>query len=200
MEKNKKDHHSFHTAMLETYRLFIQKIAQEPFDLAAFADSAKKIEEAPVSEKEKHLHMAVLEEIKAVGKKLDNLEWMSQHLKILHDLQQTFTHTFDKEMIYQKAFELVSRVMDTDAFFIAFYREGDEEIYVPFSMDNGVQYKSRTMPFGEGITSQVLMTAHRYAKYYGNKQKKKKREQPENKLSPPYRLTFFQRDHSLFFE
>ena len=68
-------------------------------------------------------------------------------------------NTFDKEQIYQKAFELVSRVMPTNAFLISFYNEGDSEIYIPFAMDGNVRYESRTLTFGTGnILSQVIQS------------------------------------------
>lgn len=107
---------------------------------------------------EKQLYHDTLNEVVRIGEKIKHLQWISEHLKILHELGHTFTQTFDQEQICRKAHELCSRVMPTDAFFIAFYNEGDQEIYLPFSWDNGVQYPPEYLAYGKGFISQVLQT------------------------------------------
>ncbi|WP_047150449.1 sensor domain-containing diguanylate cyclase [Aneurinibacillus tyrosinisolvens] len=148
----------FHLHMIEKYERLLKQLEQEPFRESMFSALVDETEQADISRKDKRTHRNVIVQIQRIGERLEALNWMSEHLKILHDLEQTLTQTFDKNQIYEKAFELVSRVMDTDAFFIAFYKAGDKEIQIPFSIDNGVQYDGRTIPFGEGLTSEVLTT------------------------------------------
>ncbi|MBO8163662.1 MAG: sensor domain-containing diguanylate cyclase [Brevibacillus sp.] len=111
-----------------------------------------------LTDEEKVLHLKILSEIGAISEKIQNLKWKSEHFKILHELGQTFTKTFDTVEICQKAFELVSRVMATDAFFIAFYNEEEQTITIPFSIDNGVLYEATTLAYGEGNISKVIAT------------------------------------------
>jgi diguanylate cyclase (GGDEF)-like protein len=141
--------------LLERYRSFLSDIERlEPGEVHRLAQQiAEKLPQG-----EALLHHQLLEEIVKLNERVKHLLWISEHMKILHELGQTFTKTFDMERILWKAFELVSRVMPTDAFFIAFYNENDAEIHIPISIDNGVNYGPDTLPFGQGIISQVITT------------------------------------------
>lgn len=103
-------------------------------------------------------HKQLLEGIVTLHEKVTHLLWLSEHLKIIHDLSHIFAKTFEEEKILSKAFELVSRVMPTDAFLIAFYDEGDNEIRIPLCIDSGVNYGPITLPYGKGLISKVLAT------------------------------------------
>ncbi|QYY42303.1 diguanylate cyclase domain-containing protein [Aneurinibacillus thermoaerophilus] len=173
MEEEKQRALLFHVRMLDDYAELLQWLQEETVTHADFSRMKGKVEDANVPEEVKELHYRMIERLARVQGKLENLSWMSEHLKILHDLQQTFTQMFDKERIYQKAFELVSRVMDVDAFFIAFYRKGEENIYIPFAIDNGIRYESWTIPFGQGIVSEVLKTGRSIHIHAGAKQERK---------------------------
>jgi len=109
-------------------------------------------------QQETRLHHFLLNEIVKLNEKVKHMHWMSEHLKILHEMAHTFTKTFDEEQIIWKAFELVSRVMRTDAFLIAFYDENDSQIRIPISIDNGVNYGPSLIPLGAGYVSQVIQT------------------------------------------
>lgn len=113
-------------------------------------------ESSLLSEEERHSHFAISFQIANLADKLRQMNWMAEHLKILHELGQAFTRTFQEEEIYQKAFELLSRVMRADAFFISFYNEGDTFIQVPFSVESGVRYHLDPVPYGRGYISQVI--------------------------------------------
>jgi len=106
----------------------------------------------------RELYKETIGEVTRISEKVKYLQSISEHLKILHELGHVFTQSFDQEQICKKAHELCSRVMPTDAFFLAFYQEGDQEIYLPYSWDNGVQYPPRHLEFGRGFISQVLQT------------------------------------------
>jgi diguanylate cyclase (GGDEF)-like protein len=158
MENDNRAELPLHARMIERYSSLLQKLKDDTFSLSELLATEERIARASLPEPEKQVHQAFVKELACVYEKVEHLKWLSEHLKILHDFQQTFTQVFDKEKIYHKAFELVSRVMDTDAFFIAFYREGEENIHIPFAIDNGVRYDNFIVPFGEGITSEVLRT------------------------------------------
>lgn len=102
------------------------------------------------------LHGQVMARIGELHDKVTEMLWISEHMKILHDLSHIFAKTFDESEILWKAFELVSRVMRADAFFIAFYDEGDSEIRVPISIDSGINYGPLTVPYGQGMISKVM--------------------------------------------
>ncbi len=111
-----------------------------------------------LSEEDSSLHSSVMKEIGELHEKVNEMLWISEHMKILHDLSHIFAKTFDESEILWKAFELVSRVMRADAFFIAFFDEGDSEIRVPISIDSGINYGPLTVPYGQGIISRVFDT------------------------------------------
>jgi diguanylate cyclase (GGDEF)-like protein len=149
----------FHFNMLQNYLDLFQSIETEtlsPSLLSSLEDQIGLLSQ--LSSEERELHHNFISKIKKMNAEMKTLHWMSDHLKVLHELGQTFSQTFDKEQIYIKAYELVSRVMDADAFVIALYQEGDDEISLPFSMDDGVRYEHRVLPLGEGIISKVLTT------------------------------------------
>jgi diguanylate cyclase (GGDEF)-like protein len=146
---------TFSNELLVRYRKMLSQI--EDLEHADINRLAKEIS-AELPPHETKLHHLLLNEIVKLNEKIKHMLWVSEHLKILHDLAHTFTKTFDEEQILWKAFELVSRVMRTDAFFIAFYDENDSQIRIPISIDNGVDYGPYTIPFGSGYVSRVIET------------------------------------------
>jgi diguanylate cyclase (GGDEF)-like protein len=146
---------TFTNYLLETYRLLLSDIEQ--LDPGKVHELAQQIG-GKLPQSETVLHHQLLNEIVKLNEKVKHMLWISEHMKILHEMGQTFTKTFNEKEILWKAFELVSRVMRTDAFFIAFYDENDAEIQIPISIDNGVNYGPLTIPFGQGIISQVITT------------------------------------------
>ncbi|MGN7470812.1 sensor domain-containing diguanylate cyclase [Brevibacillus sp. SAFN-007a] len=118
---------------------------------------AREIDEV-LSADEGALHKELLNKISELRDKVSEMMWLSEHMKILHDLSHIFAKTFEEDKILWKAFELVSRVMHADAFFIAFYDEGDSEIRIPISIDNGINYGPITVPYGQAMISKVIET------------------------------------------
>ncbi|GAA0363489.1 sensor domain-containing diguanylate cyclase [Bacillus horti] len=147
----------FHFEMLQKYYAVFKKIDTENLSPSFLAKLEQQIVDSEtVSKEEKRLHQDFIQEFLKINEEIKTLHWMSKHLKVLHDLGQTFSHTFEKDKIYEKAYELVSSVMDTDAFIIALYREGEQEFHIPFRMDNGVSYEPVSYSFGTGIVSTVI--------------------------------------------
>jgi diguanylate cyclase (GGDEF)-like protein len=146
---------SFSNELLVRYRSMLNRI--ETLEHAEINRLAQDIA-AELPQQETRLHHLLLNEIVKLNEKVKQMLWISEHLKILHDLGQTFTKTFEEEQIIWKAFELVSRVMRTDAFFIAFYDENDAQIRIPIGIDNGVKYGPVTLQFGDGFVSKVIQT------------------------------------------
>jgi diguanylate cyclase (GGDEF)-like protein len=141
--------------LLERYSQWLHRIEQvDREEVEALSRELAGV----LPERERIGHKQLLEEIVKLNEKVTHLLWLSEHLKILHDLSHIFAKTFEEEEILWRAFELVSRVMPTDAFLIAFYDEGDSEIRIPISVDNGVNYGPLTLPYGKGLISKVLAT------------------------------------------
>jgi diguanylate cyclase (GGDEF)-like protein len=138
--------HHYHDLLTQPENLFSKK--------ANVQDVLQSVEDENVHT----LHRAILKEIITIKEKTERLSWMSEHLKVLHELGQSFTQAINQEQIYKKAHELVSRVMPTDAFIIAFYEEGSEFIQMPYAIDNGEVYQLDSLRFGEGNISKVITT------------------------------------------
>jgi diguanylate cyclase (GGDEF)-like protein len=149
----------FHFEMVENYSALFKQIKAETLSTATIKTLKDHLEENKhIPDSEKKVHQNLLVQISNISEEIKTLHWMSKHLKVLHELGQTFSQTFEKEQIYKKAHELVSSVMNTDAFVIALYQEGATEYQLPFSIDNEVRYEPLTMPLGKGIISKVIET------------------------------------------
>lgn len=146
---------AFARQLLERYSQWLGRIEEvEPAEVEALARETG--DRLPAEES--GLHGRVMEQIGRLHNKVSEMLWISEHLKILHDLSHIFAKTFEEDQILWKAFELVSRVMRADAFFIAFYDEGDSEIRIPISIDSGINYGPQTIPYGQGMITKVIET------------------------------------------
>lgn len=141
--------------LLERYSQWLSRIEQ--VDRQEIDGVARELA-AMLSEEDSALHSNVMRSIGELHEKVTEMLWISEHMKILHDLSHIFAKTFEESQILWKAFELVSRVMRADAFFIAFYDEGDSEIRIPISIDSGINYGPITVPYGQGMISRVIDT------------------------------------------
>lgn len=141
--------------LLERYSQWLSRIEQ--VDRQEIDGVARELA-AMLSEEDSALHGNVMRSIGELHEKVTEMLWISEHMKILHDLSHIFAKTFEESQILWKAFELVSRVMRADAFFIAFYDEGDSEIRIPISIDSGINYGPITVPYGQGMISRVIDT------------------------------------------
>lgn len=151
--------HIFHIQMLQEYLGLLDKIESQQLDPSIINSLSANVSNHPsLTSEEEEFHKQFMYRLERFQDEVKRLHWMSQHLKVLHDLGQTFSKTFDKEQIYENAYKLVSRVMDVDAFIIAFYDEGDREVTIPFNVDDGKRYPPTTLPFGKGYISKVLIT------------------------------------------
>ncbi|PWK06661.1 sensor domain-containing diguanylate cyclase [Tumebacillus permanentifrigoris] len=108
------------------------------------------------SQLEKAKHEELVAELSQVREVIESQSWITEHLKILLELGRIFTSEFDLEKIYTKAFELVSRVMPSEAFFIAIYQKKCEKIQFPFMIDDGIRYPIDELEYGVGNVSQVI--------------------------------------------
>lgn len=152
-----------HTWLIRRYVQFFDQIDNETLDDQQIDDVIPTVKQASnLSEEEKDLNIAFLNKIKKVNKEVRSQHWMAEHLKVLHELGTTFSLAVEMEEIYEKAFELVSRVMNIDAFIIALYDEGDDEFLVPFCIDDGERYEVKKFPLGPGVISKVLKTKETY--------------------------------------
>ncbi|WJQ82956.1 sensor domain-containing diguanylate cyclase [Brevibacillus brevis] len=141
--------------LLERYSQWLGNI--EAVELGEVEALSREVD-SMLAEQDSVLHAELLKQIVELRNKVTEMMWISEHMKILHDLSHIFAKTFEESEILWKAFELVSRVMRADAFFIAFYDEGDSEIKIPISIDNGVNYGPLTIPYGQAMVSKVIDT------------------------------------------
>lgn len=140
--------------LLDTLYGLLRNIGSSQFSISQeIEESLRDITSTP---QECQLIDSIVNIIKKTNKQILNMQWMNNHLKILHDFGQIYAKTFNEELIYEKVLEVVSRVMPTDAFFIALY-QGDSEIQVPFSVDAGKRIPPFTVSYGDGnILSRVI--------------------------------------------
>lgn len=151
------DETNFHTELLQLYSHVLEQICLlNPQDKIIDATGVKLMQNPSIPEKDKELHLALLTHINRINEELQAHYWMSEHLKILHEFGNVLTSTLSKEDIFYKAFELVGRVMDADAFFIALYDANSNEVYFPFLIEHGSRYDPLTLTYGQGIVSTVL--------------------------------------------
>jgi diguanylate cyclase (GGDEF)-like protein len=91
-----------------------------------------------------------------INEQMENMTWLNNHYKILHEFAQVCSKTLDEHILLNKAYEMVSQVMATDAFYIALYTEGDSHIHFEFMVDHGKIYPKELIEFGENYTSTVI--------------------------------------------
>src|SRR5690606_21708541 len=109
-------------------------------------------------QKEKEVLNALIFQLQQMNVQMENMSWMNKHYRILHDFAQICSKTLDESVLLQKSYEMVSRVMPTDAFYIALHNPGDAHIRFIFIMDNGVPAPPSIVDFGENYTSKVIKT------------------------------------------
>lgn len=109
-----------------------------------------------IPHQEKELHLTFLTHLSKINEEIQIHYWMTEHLKVLHEFGNILSSTLSKEDIYKKAYELVSRVMDADAFFIAIFNEESRKVHFPFLVENSVRFDPFTINYGEGVVSKVI--------------------------------------------
>lgn len=150
---------TFHSDLLNKYSSIMEKIGQLIPQEKVIDDLGITLmmnEEVPIEEKDKHL--TFLTHLSRINEEIQIHYWMTEHLKVLHEFGNIISNTLSKQEIYTKAFELVGRVMDADAFFIAMYEPEDDTIVFPFLIEAGVRLDPVSLKYGEGIVSKVIAT------------------------------------------
>jgi diguanylate cyclase (GGDEF)-like protein len=109
------------------------------------------------SEEDRETVFRLQDQLLLLHKKVESLSWLNDHLRILTDFAQTCSKTLEEDVLIRKAYELVSKVMPTDAFYFALYHEEAQEIHIPFTIDRGVPEPYDILPFGDdNYTSMVI--------------------------------------------
>ncbi|QED48155.1 sensor domain-containing diguanylate cyclase [Cytobacillus dafuensis] len=101
---------------------------------------------------------SVLLELQVINDQIENMRWLNQHYKILHEFAQVCSKTLNEEILLKKAYEMVSQVMSTDAFYMALYNEEKQQIQFLIMLENGKIYPNRTVDMGDTYTSKVIET------------------------------------------
>ncbi|WP_077620459.1 sensor domain-containing diguanylate cyclase [Bacillus sinesaloumensis] len=107
---------------------------------------------------EQKITSTLLNQLQQMNEQMENMSWMNKHYRILHEFAQICSKTLNESILLQKSYEMVSRVMPTDAFYIALHNPGDSHIQFIFIMDNGEQAPPSLVEFGENYTSKVIKT------------------------------------------
>lgn len=105
---------------------------------------------------DKEIIGSIFLQLSEINKQMENMKWLNKHYKILHDFAQVCSKTLDEHILLNKAYEMVSQVMATDAFYIALYTEGDSHIHFVFMVDHGKLYPKELVEFGDNYTSSVI--------------------------------------------
>ncbi|MFB6469083.1 diguanylate cyclase domain-containing protein [Cytobacillus sp. Hz8] len=97
------------------------------------------------------------ERVVSINQKIESLNWMNNHLRILADFAQACAKTLNEDVLLRKAYELVSLVMPTDAFYFALYNEQEQLIHIPFLVDEGTEYRPNPLQVdNSNMTSRVI--------------------------------------------
>lgn len=148
---------AFNSDLIKKYTLILEQIGQLiPQDKVIDELGIQLMMSDTIPQDEKESHLAFLTHLSQINEEIQIHYWMSEHLKVLHEFGNILTNTLSKEEIYNKAYELVGRVMDADAFFIALYEEGTDEIQFPFLIENGIRFEQFKLRYGEGVVSKVI--------------------------------------------
>lgn len=105
---------------------------------------------------EKEIVDSIFLQLQEINEQMENMTWLNKHYKILHDFAQVCSKTLDEHILLNKAYEMVSQVMATDAFYIALYNEGDSRIHFIFMVDSGKIYPNQIIELGDNFTSKVI--------------------------------------------
>lgn len=101
---------------------------------------------------------SILIQLEEINEQIENMSWLNKHYKILHDFAQICSKTLNEDILLNKAYEMVSQVMPTDAFYIALYTEGDSHIHFVFMIEHGEIYPEEYVEFGDNYSSKVIQT------------------------------------------
>lgn len=101
---------------------------------------------------------SLLSQLQKVNVQMENMSWLNEHYKILHDFAQVCSKTLNEEILLKKAYEMVSQVMPTDSFFIALYTEGNPLIDFIFMIEKGILYPKQYVKIGNNFTSRAIRT------------------------------------------
>jgi diguanylate cyclase (GGDEF)-like protein len=105
---------------------------------------------------EKEVIESIFLKLQQIHQQMENMTWLNKHYKILHDFAQVCSKTLDEDILLNKAYEMVSQVMATDAFYIALYNEGDSHVHFEFIVDNGKFYPKERIEYGKNYASEVI--------------------------------------------
>ncbi|THE12204.1 sensor domain-containing diguanylate cyclase [Bacillus timonensis] len=134
----------------------IEKVGSEK-DLIS-EETRSFFDEIGQEQEEQKITSTLLTQLQQMNEQMENMHWMNKHYRILHEFAQICSKTLNESVLLQKSYEMVSRVMPTDSFYIALHNPGDAQIQMIFIMDDGEPAPPSTVEFGENYTSKVIKT------------------------------------------
>jgi diguanylate cyclase (GGDEF)-like protein len=118
----------------------------------------KAIESNIENRTEKDVADSLLLQLHNVNVQIEKMNWLNKHYKILHEFAQICSKTLNEDVLLNKTYEMVSRVMSADSFYIALYNEGDDYFDLVFMVEGGKVMPKGKIPFGNNYTSKVVKT------------------------------------------
>lgn len=83
----------------------------------------------------------------------------TEHLGVLNETSSLVNASLDPDEIYISAHKAAERLMPLDSFVITLLDEGANEIDPVYLFDRGKRYTAERIPFGEGMSSEVIRSA-----------------------------------------
>ncbi|MEH7223330.1 sensor domain-containing diguanylate cyclase [Bacillus sp. JJ1566] len=144
---------------LNVLKKISELIAKVGSEKNLISDEIRSFFDAASQEQEEHeITSTLLTQLQQMNEQMENMHWMNKHYRILHEFAQICSKTLNESVLLQKSYEMVSRVMPADAFYIALHNPGDTHIQFIFIMDNGEPAPPSIVDFGENYTSKVIKT------------------------------------------
>ncbi|MFS0820616.1 diguanylate cyclase domain-containing protein [Bacillus sp. 1P02SD] len=144
---------------LNVLRKLSELVEKVGFEKNLISDETRSFfDEIGQEQEEQKITSTLLTQLQQMNEQMENMHWMNKHYRILHEFAQICSKTLNESVLLQKSYEMVSRVMPTDSFYIALHNPGDAQIQMIFIMDNGEPAPPSTVEFGENYTSKVIKT------------------------------------------
>ncbi|WP_163099943.1 sensor domain-containing diguanylate cyclase [Peribacillus alkalitolerans] len=99
---------------------------------------------------------SIFEQLFSINAQMENMSWLNKHYRILHEFGQICSKTLDESTLLQNAYEMVSKVMPTESFFIALYNEAESQIKIIFLVEHGEIFPEITTDLGDNYISKVI--------------------------------------------
>ena len=84
----------------------------------------------------------------------------SEELHILNEIGRALSSTLELDVLLERIYSEMRRVLDVDSFFIAFYDSGAGQIQFEIEINDGERQQKRSRPIGNHMVEYVVRTGH----------------------------------------